>query len=246
MTDFQRYQAEFTAHIRNPKSNAAPAGVDDARMAIYREIVLNNLSGVISACYPVCQEILGQNTWDQLVRQFFSSQACTSPFFRDIPKAFLDFVTKHSLLSAPLSQLAHYEWAELAVSNMETIQVVLSATPNLMDEQPILTSAHMLLSYEYSVHEMSKHHPATIIQNTYLLMFRNQAFEVKFVSLNALTFELLHLIKAHNISGRQALIMIAEAIQHPEPESIVTFGIQTLQDLMHQGAILGSKPLVAT
>jgi uncharacterized protein len=246
MDSFQQYQANFTAHLRSPSDHPAPAGVDDARMAIYREIVFNNLLGVVSACFPVCQEILGEAAWGKLVRQFFSSYPSASPFFRDIPKAFLDYIYSHQLLSTPLLQLADYEWAELAISHQQTSVDTLSTDTDLMNEQPILAAAHKLLAYDYPVHEMSASNPNPTVNPTYILMYRNQSFDVKFISLNPLTFELLRLLNTQQLSSKQALTYIAETIGHPQPQEIVTFGVQTLHDLMQQQAIVGSKPVLDT
>ena len=96
MLEFQRYQLEFTAHIRNPKANKKPVQVDDARMAVYREIVFNNIFGAVSACFPVCVQVLGKHAWDKLVRQFFANYQATSPIFREIPQQFLPNTCTHT------------------------------------------------------------------------------------------------------------------------------------------------------
>lgn len=92
MLAFQQYQAAFTTHIRNPKKNHKPARVNDKRMAVYREIVFNNFYGSVSACFPVLHSILGVRRFKQLVRTCFFHQQFTSPFFREIPKTFVDFL----------------------------------------------------------------------------------------------------------------------------------------------------------
>ena len=89
MLDFQRYQLEFTAHIRNPKANKMPDQVNDVGMAVYREIVFSNVLNSVSACFPVWVQVLGKNAWDKLVRQFFANYQATSPIFREIPQQFL-------------------------------------------------------------------------------------------------------------------------------------------------------------
>ena len=68
MLDFQRYQAEFTAHLRNPSLHKKPKNVPDARMAVYREIVFNNILNSVSTCFPVCVQVLGERDWEKLVR----------------------------------------------------------------------------------------------------------------------------------------------------------------------------------
>jgi hypothetical protein len=247
MLEFQKYQIAFTAHIRDPKRHAKPAKVKDSRMAVYREIVFNNIVSSVSACFPVCQLVLGKRKWQQLCRTFFAQHQATSPLFREIPEAFLSFLNAQNLaqikLPAFIPQLAHYEWAELAVSNQAEQPIKLSKDTNLLDKQPMLASAHLLLEYDYPVHTISKRVQPTEQSKTYILMLRNSAYQVKFIELNAMTFELLKLIKNNTITGRQALLQIAEVIQHPQPEAIVEFGEAILDDLMQQGAIVGSQTI---
>jgi uncharacterized protein len=247
MLEFQKYQLAFTAHIRDPKRNAKPAKVKDSRMAVYREIVFNNIVGSVSACFPVCQNVLGKRKWQQLCRAFFAQHQASSPLFRDIPEAFLSFLNAQDLtqlkLPAFIPQLAHYEWAELAVSHMAEQSLKLSSQTDLLNEQPILTNAHLLLEYDYPVHTISKHIQPNVQTKTHMLMFRRNDFKIKFIALNAMTFELLTWIQDHSLTGKQALLEIAEAIQHPQPETIVQFGEGILNDLMQQGALIGSQTI---
>ncbi|MDX1914838.1 MAG: putative DNA-binding domain-containing protein [Methylophilus sp.] len=244
MLAFQQYQIAFTAHIRDPKRNPKPARVKDSRMAIYREIVFNNIISSVSACFPVCINVLGKRKWQQLCRAFFAQHQASSPLFREIPEAFLSFLNTQDLtqLKLPtfLTELAHYEWAELAVSNMPEQKRTLSADTDLLNECPILTNAHFLLEYNYPVHTISKRIQPATQTKTYILMFRNSAFRIRFIALNAMTFQLLNMIKFSNITGREALQQIATALNHPQPEVVINFGIDVLNDLMLQNAVLGS------
>lgn len=245
MLAFQVYQAAFTAHIRNPLEHKKPARVNDKRMAVYREIVLNNFVGSVSACFPVLRDILGKRQFKRLVRHCFFQQHFTSPFFREIPKTFVDFLqplnlTQHNLPTFT-AQLAHYEWAELFVSTLKTENIsenFKTALPHdLLDNVLQLNPAHLLVSYDFPVHALSKKYQPTAPNPTFLLLIRNAQFEVKFIQLNPLTFELLKIIEAKACTGRQALLQIAEKIQHPQPKTIVEFGRQILEDLFAQGAV---------
>lgn len=226
------YQASFTAHIRDPKNAPKPKGVNNARMGVYREIVFNNIFGSVSACYPVLQNILGKRKWQQLCRGFFSQHHNYSPLFRDIPKAFLDYLALTELAPA-LKQLAHYEWAELALSHFPAIELISKADIDLLDDKLALTPAHLLLNYNYPVHTLSKSNPPKTSEPTFILMHRNADYQIQFIVLNALTYQLLLLIQ-EGLSGRQALTKIAKEIQHPEPESMIQFGKSVLTELQGQ------------
>jgi len=243
MQSFEAYQHAFTLHLRDAKQHKKPQGVPDKRMAIYREIVFNNLLSVVSACFPVCVRIVGKTAWRRLVKQYLATQACGSPLFRDIPKEFLRFITEHTLLAQPILQLAHYEWAELAVSQMPVGNAPLSQQPDLLNGFIVLADAHRLLAYDYPVHVMSKNMATPAAQPTHLLMYLNLALEVRFILLNSATFQLLHLLKIPGMTGLRALEQLAAMLQHPQPEAVIAFGLETLNDLMRQEAILGTQTL---
>jgi len=240
MLDFQRYQLEFTAHIRSPKTAKKPANVPDARMAVYREIVFNNIFGSASACFPVCRTILGNRAWLKLTRQFFALHQATTPIFREIPQEFLKFIATVTNLPVYFQQLAHYEWVELAIGLQTATTPKLSKNTELLDESPALAPAHMLLEYNYPVHKISAKFKPKNEEKTYLLVFRNNKFEVKFIELNPTTFQLLKLIHENDMTGEQALVSLSEHIQHPDTNAVIAFGLEILQDLTEQGAIIGS------
>ena len=55
-----------------------------------------------------------------------------------------------------------------------------------------------------------------------------------------MTFELLRLIDENSMTGEQALVQLAEAINHPDTDAIIQFGEEILADLASQQAIIGS------
>ena len=50
---FIEIQNEFMAHIREPKKNKKPSGIEDRRMSIYRDLFFNNIEGFdfFFSCY---------------------------------------------------------------------------------------------------------------------------------------------------------------------------------------------------
>jgi uncharacterized protein len=241
MLDFQRYQLAFTAHIRNPKANKAPAQVDDTRMAVYREIVFNNILNSVTTCFPVCVQVLGEQAWEKLVRQFFAKHQATTPIFREIPQQFLQFLDTVKDLPIYFQALAHYEWVELALNSQLTTPPKLSKISDLLNEKPVLAPANKLLQYDYAVHKISARHKPKTSTKTYLLVFRNAENKVKFIELNPVTFQLLSLIDENNMTGKQALMRLAEELHHPDVNAMIQFGLEILHDLANQQAIIGSS-----
>ena len=240
MLDFQRYQHAFTAHIRDPENNPKPNNVDEERMAVYRQGVYNNIFESASVCFPICQKTVGEQDWNIIIKRFVASHHASSPIFRDIPQELVSFLETDAKTPDYIKQLAHYEWVELAVSALQTEKALLSETTDFLNEVPVLAPAHMLLHYDYPVQKISAQFIPEQIQTTHLLVFRKESFAVSFIELNAVTYALLNMIK-EGISGKQALTLLAEQIQHPEPNVMIEFGHGVLQDLMQQQAIVGSR-----
>ena len=65
---FQEKQYAFAAHIRDPQNVPAPEGIEDRRMAIYRELFFNNLKSLLSNMFPVLTKLHSDQHWRRLVR----------------------------------------------------------------------------------------------------------------------------------------------------------------------------------
>ncbi len=256
---FQAFQRAFTQHIRNPKAHPRPAKVLAKRMAIYTEIVYNNIEGTLATCFPVTKSLLSARKWQQLVRSFMVDYRASTPIFREIPQQFLQHLQTADLsalkLPAFLPSLMHYEWVELMVSTMEDTIVgdannTLTIIPNadLLTHQPAFTPTMQLLHYDYAVHQISQQHQPKNKVHTQLLVYRDTTFTVKFIEINAITYELLLLLQKESITCEQALTMAASKFIHVSIENIMQFGLQILIALKELGVILGvySKSTKAT
>jgi uncharacterized protein len=238
---FQQYQQTFTAHIRQPRQHARPAGVPAKRMQVYNEIVFNNLFSAVSACYPVLQRVMGKRAWQALVRRFFAEHQATSPFFRDIPKAFLEFLPLVETLPPFALSLAHYEWIELAIAADDSIAPALTAEGDLLQGVPILAPALAVLAYDYPVQKISSRFKPRepLPEPVHLLVFRNQQDEVKFVEMNAMTARLLQLLQRGQMTGLAALQQLGLEIGHADAAALVSFGGALLEDLRQQQIVWG-------
>lgn len=245
MLAFQQYQTAFTAHIRDPQA-PRPHGVRAKHMAVYREIVLNNFIASVSACFPVLLGILGKRRFATLARLCFAQQPFTSPLFRDLPLALVDFLQRADLAALALpvfsAQLAHYEWAELHVSQLpgalsNPSAAVLSAE-SLLQRRLSLNPAHLLLAYDYPVHLLSKRYQPVTPDTTYLVLARQADFSVTFIQLNALTYLLLQQWATQSQSGNQALQGMIDTLKHPQPAQLLQFGADTLLRLHQQHVLM--------
>ena len=243
LPEFQRYQLAFAAHIRDPKAQPRPAGVEARRMKIYNELLFNNVAGFLLACFPVLRQVLGAHKWARLVRAFFSTHRSHTPYFRQIPDEFIQFLqnewTPPEGYPPYLLALAHYEWIELvlSVSNRSPDQSV-DTDGDLMEGVPLLNPVLANLRYDWPVHRIAprrKTQPA----ETFLLVFRDADDQIQFSAINAFTARLLTLLEPGTLSGHAALEAIATESRHPDPVLIQQAGAALLDDLRVRGAILG-------
>jgi hypothetical protein len=244
--EFQDYQRAFTKHIRDPEGNPRPQGVPAARMEVYNELLFNNVFGQVSSCFPVARSILGEPQWRQMVRTFFATHRCRSPYFRQIPEEFLQFMQERNGSGREpdfLIYLLHYEWVELAVeiSDKEPDGNAINPAGDLLSGRPVLAPAHMLLAYPYAVHRIGKNFQPTTEQqeHTCLLVFRDAEDKVRFTVLNPVSARLVALIEAGGISGEQALAQVVTELQHPNPAVALAGGREILHKLRRDGAIIG-------
>ena len=63
VASLQQLQNEFTAHVRNPSSIAAPAGIEGRRMKIYNDLIYNNIESFLSGGFPVLRSLHRDEDW---------------------------------------------------------------------------------------------------------------------------------------------------------------------------------------
>ena len=51
------FQSAFAGHLRSPVKAGRPSGVPARPAKIYRELVFNNITGFIDACFPVAKSL---------------------------------------------------------------------------------------------------------------------------------------------------------------------------------------------
>lgn len=248
---FMDQQLVFAAHIRDPEANPPPADVPERRMAIYRELFFNNLEGLLAGGFPVLRRITPDARWRNLARDFYARHRCHTPLFLEIGREFLDYLARERAPDPEdppfLEELAHYEWVELALH-------VSDADPDeeaLLDPGESLTSPLRLsplawnLRYRFPVQRIGPDYQPREpgASPTCLLVHRDRGDQVRFLETNPVTHALLDLFgEEPGITGGQALERVAEALAHPDPEAVLRFGRDLLEDLGARGVLLRVGP----
>ena len=63
-------QFALSRHLRDPDAVPAPEGIEPRRVAIYRDLLYNNLQGLLAGNFPVIRRTLDDDAWHALVRAF--------------------------------------------------------------------------------------------------------------------------------------------------------------------------------
>lgn len=246
---FQQTQRQFAAHLRDPSKNPAPGDLEERRLKIYRDLFYNNVENFLANGFPVLRSILDDQCWHRLVRQFFSSHSCDSPYFVEIPQEFVGFLSESVDVLAELPgwalELAHYEWMELVLDVSTEILPVSGVNPNgdLLSASPVLSPLMCVLSYQWPVHKISRDFlpDQPLLQPLWLVVYRNEQDQVRFLEVSAPTAALLQMIKAAPLmSGREVLMELATKMSIPE-QQILEFATPFLSQMRDQGIIIGTQ-----
>jgi hypothetical protein len=234
-------QTQFTQHLRNPDTYPVPEGLDERRVGIYSELIFHNISGLMSEFFPVLKQMLSENDWDQLIREFFINWRAVTPYFPRLAEEFLSF-----LMSRPgtnhepeyLLPLAHYEWLELYLFIHEA---ELPARPLDLES---LRSAPLKLSdlavpaaYQFPVHQIQTGWEQQQA-STYLLVFRDSSDSIRFFELTPLAYELLAAMTESDQGVVAADWLKEKASQLGQDETgFVNFGLDLLQQFNQESLI---------
>lgn len=242
MLAFQEFQQAFARHLRDPHHTRRPAGVPQRRMAVYNELLFNNVCGFLDSCFPVSRQMLGEARWRRLCRTFFRDWPSHTPWFREIPREFVRYLQEHPIahpLPRWLPELARYEWAELAVEVMDVAPPAFDAQGDLMARRVCLNPARIELVSDWPVHRIGPLCQPRRTQPTMLVVFRDALHKVRFAEINGGTARVLALL-AEGLSGQQAMARLAQEMAHPDPQALHRFGEQLLISLREQGIVLGA------
>ena len=132
----------------------------------------------------------------------------TSPFFHEIPKAFVDFLQAEDSpadesLPPWLAELAHYEWLELAVETAP--DVPLRVGPQGLALCPAL----QLGGYAYPVHTIGAEDAEVVPATTFVAVYRDRQHQVRFNVLTPAAAQLLDALRDNGCDWQAACEQLA-------------------------------------
>jgi len=251
LPEFQKKQFAFAAHIRDPDHVAAPTGVEDRRMAIYRELFFNNIRNLLANMFPVLRKLHTDEKWHSLIRQFMQRHRAETPYFLQLPQELLDFLQNEYTLQDDdypfLIELAHYEYIELALSISEDVNEFAGVDPegDLLTNIPVKSELAWVYAYQYPVHRISPDYipeePAE--EPVFLAVFRRENDKVGFMELNPVTAKLLEAISENETqqTGEQLLRTLAEEINYTDVDALIQHGVAALKEMRQLEILTGAR-----
>jgi uncharacterized protein len=246
-------QTGFAAHLRDPQA-PAPAGIEERRLAVYRELFYGNVESLLAGIFPVLRGLRGDPPWHALVRDFYREHRCHTPLFPQIGGEFLRYLEAREQAAHPddppfLLELAHYEWIELALSidAAELDSVACDPSGDLLSGVPVLSPLAWPLAYRFPVHQLrAEFQPADAPPTpSLLLLVRGRDDVVRFKEIGLIGYRLLQALadNAHGHSGRELLhALAAEAgVTAADHDGFIDRGGQLLQQLHAREAVLGTQ-----
>ncbi len=247
--DFQQLQKQFAAHLRDPQRNPAPAGIEERRLAIYRDLFYNNINSFLGNGFPVLRSLFNDQNWHALVRDFFSRHASQTPYFLEIAREFLHYL-QHERTAQPqdlpfMLELAHYEWLELAVDvdPDEIDPAGCDPRGDLLDGRPALSPLAHVAAYSYPVHRICRDFQPLQpeAQPVWLIVYRNAEDRVRFMEISAATARLLELLQDSSLRGQDAILQLQAELPGVPADVVRKGALQALQHLWESGVILGTS-----
>jgi uncharacterized protein len=245
----QATQSAFTAHLRDPERVQLPDDIEYRRMQIYRDLVFANMESFISANFPVIRSLYDDAAWDLLARDFLREHRCHTPLFPEFGREFLRYLETRQAAGRDdppfLLELAHYEWAELALSLDESdiAEIPHDAHGDPLDGIPLVSPLACVLGYRFAVHRIGPAFRPTQppAEPTLLLLVRGRDDQVRFHELNALSAMLIERLQQNTErSGRECLHALLGDYEPAIALNLHTAGEMVLRDLHAREAILGT------
>jgi uncharacterized protein len=252
----RRQQFELARHLRDPAANPAPAGVEDRRLKVYRELFYNGIESLLSGNFPVIRRTLADGEWHALVRAFYAVHRCQTPLFTEIGGEFIDFLQTRDAAGNHdppwLAELAHYEWVELA------LQISQAQPPPLADDdaadttllvwRPGISPLAWALAYRWPVHRIGPgfRPEAPPPASTLLLVRRDPQGRIHFSELSPPVWRLLELLAGDTRhSAGEVLRKMADEAGADDVDAYLEQGARMLRRLRREGVLVDDTAVQA-
>ncbi len=244
--DLQQQQLAFAAYIRDPQKHHAIEGLEEERMAVYRDLFFNNIQETLASAFPVLHKVLDAEQWQILCEQFFADFQCHTPYLSRLPYEFVTYLKQSQVNDPPwLIELAQWEWTELELFLAPDANITMATTQDVLNDIPMLSPLVRLQNFNYAVHNISVDYlpDAPAEQAVHLLAWRKPDDDIGFMQLNAMSARLLEMIRDNkSCTVHDMLSSIAAEYSEFDPAVIMQGGLDALQSFLNNTIVYLSTP----
>lgn len=249
MKEFQKLQLNFIRYLRNPDTAMTKDAVTSRQQSIYCDLVYANINRIIAESFPITRSIISNTNWHLMISDFIANHSSQSPYFLEISKEFLAYLTHERIPQASdqpfMLELAHIEWINLA---LDIADIELPKQDELPATEYSLWSASPLvigLTYQYPVHIIdSEYLPEKPDTPIYLLAYRNQDDDVEIQETDALTLRIVQLLQQQDtISCLELSQALSSEINEMPTEELMAKTLSILCELAEADIVFYSNQI---
>lgn len=254
---FQVLQQQLTNHIRDPENTPyllthkqkqlelTQLPVTEKRLAAYADMFYNNIYSFYCQLFPTLLNIVGDQRFQEICREFMQKHRSKTPLFHEFGQEFIEFLqtefTPTKADPAYILELAHFEWAEMAVE-IEPLEGPLNPDDVILDWQSIyqLSPVAWPLAYQWPVHKMNQQTPLDLAPPKYpttLLIYRDDMDKMQTLELSPVLFEVMTLFMDNTTQSAEAFLKLLSEKTQQSFETLQGFSAQILQDLLEDNLI---------
>ncbi len=168
------------------------SGITPGRLHHYRRLVSNVVNDTLRTAFPISVAALGEDAWQKLVNDFFSSGLPQTPQVWKLPLEFYQYhagqKTGNKMNFPFLDDLLYFEWMEIEIHTMPD-----RPYPDFVSEGDLFRNIlvfnpeYEIIQLEYPVHTLPVREAIHMKGDYFALLYRlPESGHVQFLSLSAL------------------------------------------------------------
>ncbi len=246
-TETYQHQSKLAKYCRDGKPVEIP-GTTEGRLPTYRRLVYNVVKDSLESAYPIAFSFFEEETWEEMVYQFFSEHACQTPQVWKLPFEFYEFAVEKDFAGkyqvSFLNDLLYCEWLEIEIYMMKDIPYPAHRKEgDWFNDQIILNPEHKLIRLKYPVHLKN---PKDISEDQkgdyFLLLFREEdTGKVQFINLSVLFTFLIEKIIEADKKLEEIILDVIYFFGVNDEQLLRTKIIEFLNNLKEKGFVAGFK-----
>lgn len=213
-------------------------------MAVYKRLFYDNIDSFCAKSFKSFRAVVDEEYWNSLVRNFIKSHRCETPYFREIPNEFLQFLIDREDIDERypyIVELCHFDLVRIelyfAPESIGRRGRLLNLDSRLR-RSPLVR----LLSYQWPVHQIDENYSVSKSPTdaTWLIAYRDHQNKVEFLVSNPRTFRMLEMLEKPR-TGQDLIDELAQEL-HTSATSLSEQAFKTLKTFVRSGVVVISDP----